>query len=379
MSATALAPTASVVLDFRHGGNSNAFAREGWRGCESGHRWSIGERNLLVLPPLARNRQFALTVDCDPPRPASVKQDLGLELNGVSLGVLPIRRGVPQRIILPGDIVSDAQDNTLVFVNPHLTPSRDKLAAALAWRRLELFPTATTLFNAPEPLAEPEDMAAVPMQDVLSLYQSLGQNCELGIFQRRYGAEPLGLLRFASIYPDRLVRGLRLRFEGIDAASDLSLAANRPGAELMGRHAIYDLSYHTFRKENEVDVEAFKVKELRRLSFLARLFFEQMENDEKIFVRRGDFETEGEFLALHQMLRAYNPEARLLLVQAAAPEQPERAAHVERLAPNLYRAFLSHFADPARVPTSLAYEDWLKICATLYLDQKARGRIEPEG
>ena len=33
--------------------------------------------------------------------------------------------------------------------------------------------------------------------DLVLDFESVGDNCELGIFQRRVGAEPLGLLRFA--------------------------------------------------------------------------------------------------------------------------------------------------------------------------------------
>ena len=368
----------SLVVDFAQGGNSEAFAREGWRGGEPRHRWSFGGRNLLVLPPMARSRQFALTLDCDPSQPPSVTQQLALELNGVSLGALQPRRGVPQQVIVPGDIVSDAQDNMLVCLNANLSTSaggEQSRALALAWRRLELSPDDATLFDPPETLPEPENIAALPVQTIVSLYQSLGQNCELGLFQRRCGAEPLGLLRFSSIFPDRLVQALRNRFAGVDAAAEFSLVAPRPGGELMGRQARFGLSYHTFKKENEVEIEALKVKELQRLGYLARLFVEQLENDEKIFVRLGDFEPEGEFRALHHLLRAFNPQARLLLVQPA----PARAGQVERLGPNLYRGFLSSFADPARVPSTLSVEDWLKVCATLYLDQRARGRIEPPG
>ena len=379
-------PATSLVIDFGQGGNSDAFAREGWRACEPRHRWSMGARNLLVLPALARSRQFALTVYCDPAQPPSVAQNLALEFNQASLGVLRPRRGVPLRLVVPGDIVNKSGDNTLVCLNPNV-PSSDRQSAgnrplgalAFAWRRLELSPDDTVTLDAPDTLPEPEDVAALNLQAVVGLYQSLGRNCELGIFQRRCGAEPIGLLRFASVFADRLVQGLRQRFAGIETATELSLVAPRAGGELMGRHALYGLSYHTFKKESEVDVEALRASESRRLGYLARLLIEQIENDEKIFVRLGEFESEGEFRALHQLLRVYNPQARLLMVQAAPPSEPERAGHVERLAPNLYRAFLSSFADPARVPSTLAYDDWLKICATLFLDQKEKGRVDAAG
>ena len=47
-------------------------------------------------------------------------------------------------------------------------------------------------------------------------FESLGDNCELGLVQRRAGVEPLGLLRFAGAPLRRLITALDARFEGID-------------------------------------------------------------------------------------------------------------------------------------------------------------------
>ena len=252
-------PTTSLVLIFARDGNSNAFAREGWRPSEPNHRWSAGERSLLVLPALAASPQFALTLHVDFAPVAGVQRTLALELNGVPLAILQPTRGVPQCLVVPGEIVSDRRENTLVchYSNAHAPDNHDLRWLAVAWRRLELTPDDTPPFGEPEPLPE-ADPAALPMQEVVTAFQSLGQNCELGIMQRRCGAEPLGLLRFASIFPDKLVQGLRTRFAGVEAAEKLSLVPAQPGGELMGRHAFYGFSYHTFKNERDVDVADFK-------------------------------------------------------------------------------------------------------------------------
>ena len=44
------------------------------------------------------------------------------------------------------------------------------------------------------------DLNTVPVlddRDLVLQFESIGDNCELGLVQRRAGSEPLGLLRFA--------------------------------------------------------------------------------------------------------------------------------------------------------------------------------------
>jgi hypothetical protein len=59
-------------------------------------------------------------------------------------------------------------------------------------------------------------------------FESLGHDCEFGLLQRRVGAEPLDLLRFATMTLDRLVDGLRQGFEGV--GEDVEVSCRRPGA-----------------------------------------------------------------------------------------------------------------------------------------------------
>ncbi len=47
-----------------------------------------------------------------------------------------------------------------------------------------------------------------PHADLLSRFESLGDGCEFGLVQRNFGAEPLGLLRWAGIPPWALIDSL---------------------------------------------------------------------------------------------------------------------------------------------------------------------------
>ncbi len=46
-------------------------------------------------------------------------------------------------------------------------------------------------------------------------FESLGDNCELGLVQRKLGAEPLGMFRFAGAPLGHLLCAMRSRFEGM--------------------------------------------------------------------------------------------------------------------------------------------------------------------
>jgi hypothetical protein len=62
---------------------------------------------------------------------------------------------------------------------------------------------------------------------------SLGDNCEFGLVQRRGGAEPLGLLRFASIFLpieirlEKLAAVLERKFEGLCVAETMMASRRR--------------------------------------------------------------------------------------------------------------------------------------------------------
>jgi hypothetical protein len=52
-------------------------------------------------------------------------------------------------------------------------------------------------------------------RELVIQFESLGDNCELGLVQRMAGAEPLGLLRFAGVPLRHLIRAMEARFEGM--------------------------------------------------------------------------------------------------------------------------------------------------------------------
>jgi hypothetical protein len=361
------------------GSNAEPYLGEGWHHAEVGHRWTDGLTSVLRLPPFKPQPWFALTIQCWPFNPPGVEQTATLVLNGTQIANYRPPHLPPVAIAVPGELVRADGENQLVLHHPNAASpaltqegNGDTRLLALALQALsfepldELPPVAPHLL--PE-VAPPEDPAEA--QAVVEMFQSLGQNCGFGGTQRFYKAEPYGLLRFASIHPDQLVRGLRTRFEGVGDVSRLHFHIAEDTGELKGRHSVYGLDYHTFKKPDEIDVAAFAQTESRRLAYLARLFFEQLENDEKIFLRVKSFETPGEALALHRLLRAYHPRARLLILDRPPSHAPERAGRVIELRPGLYRGYFLTTSDPVDGPRPPP-EEWLRLCATVVAYERGR-------
>src|ERR1700758_3814147 len=85
--------------------------------------------------------------------------------------------------------------------------------------------------------------AALADRDLVLQFESLGDNCELGLVQRRVGVEPLGLFRFASAPLRHLIRAMDARFAGI--ADPDHVRVETQNGEYMIRLSKYDFIYHT--------------------------------------------------------------------------------------------------------------------------------------
>src|ERR1700754_4026385 len=100
----------------------------------------------------------------------------------------------------------------------------------------------------------PIDPATTPElsdRELVLKFESLGDNCELGLVQRRVGAEPLGLLRFSGTPLRHLLRAMEARFEGL--ADPNSIRIRPENGEFMVKLAKYDFLYHAEMKVGAID------------------------------------------------------------------------------------------------------------------------------
>lgn len=207
--------------------------------------------------------------------------------------------------------------------------------------------------------------AATPEPSVAKLmlaFESLGERCDFGAVQRKYGVEPLGLLRFALAPFEGLVAALDDGFAAVGSEQDTEFSAYL--AEHMIEMKRYGLTFHTCVYHAELadaDFAAFRRQQLRRLVFLKRKLLADLEEAEKIFVYSDPRRTaDADALTLFGALGRYGPNA-LLFVRPADDRHPPGA--VEVLQERLLVGYVDRFTrfGAGELPP---YETWRRLCET---------------
>ena len=100
-----------------------------------------------------------------------------------------------------------------------------------------------------------------------------------------------------------------------------------------------------------MDVDALRRKELTRLKMLVRLFREDLEDGEKVFVllRKDAPLDEFEVLPVISLMRRYNPKAALLWVTVAGPDERHLVGQCEMVGNNLLKGYIDRFSGPNRI------------------------------
>jgi tetratricopeptide (TPR) repeat protein len=185
--------------------------------------------------------------------------------------------------------------------------------------------------------ASDEDKRALMMR-----FESLGGTgpdggCEFGFFQRQFGAEPLGLFRWAMVPLSSLIDCLTSRFAGIGEIDKITIAAN--GGQWEITDTVYDTKMHSFVPVNEVSHDRMIVTASKRMRYLRDKLIADLENPEKIFVLKSAWKplTDAETKALSEAIRSYGT-GELLCVCAADAEHPE--GRVEAVAPSVFVGYI---------------------------------------
>jgi len=192
---------------------------------------------------------------------------------------------------------------------------------------------------------------------LFSHFESLGDNCEFGIVQRLGGVEPLGLLRWATIYPQNLLTCLQTRFEGIGELSNTEIIRQSEEWSVVDKRYF---SMHTFVRVDQNDPETFRRKMARRLVFLRNKLIEDLSDAEKVFVyKTSDGLLEFDVMELiFEALQVYGP-VRLLCVRK--PLDSHVNLDMELLRDRLAVGYLSHMSkDPLKARGY--FDEWTTIC-----------------
>jgi hypothetical protein len=385
-----------LTINFATAGNSLAYLGGGWARSEPDHSWGIGAESHLVFPRLEAADEYVLTLDVVPfvHLPELPGQRLIVSVNDTVVGSTDLSRPtllgyrIPaslarrsDRMLItlqhpdaarPKDFSNTGDDRYLAFALSEAKLYRVTDSGAAAGSRLPpglmLGSTNERSFGARGHVDLTEwamTRTGLTIPEIALKFESLGENCEFGLFQRRCDAEPLGLLRFSSTFMRNLIRGIDSGFDGLGAIDDIDpRLEGGPRKEYMIHEKRYSLVYHTFVYEGQRSIWLMREQESARLKFLRRKFMEELEANDKIFVYKfGAPVSEEEILPLHMALNRYG-EATLLWVVQAERDRP--AGTVEVVMPGLLKGYIDRFA-PNDNAHDLSFDGWLRVCANAYV------------
>jgi tetratricopeptide (TPR) repeat protein len=190
-------------------------------------------------------------------------------------------------------------------------------------------------------------------------FESLGSNCEFGMIQRASGVEPLGLLRWANIKPDRLITMLDTEFDGVGDAEFTTVETNSNGEYMMEDKRYFQM--HTFVHVGQMTKEGILNQAMIRSRFLARKLREDLNEANKILVYKSHWGglTNEEIAGLFAAVLRYGPN-RLLCVHKV--ELDKGVTRLRKLGDGLFLAAMPELTEyPQEAKTR--FRLWEDICS----------------
>lgn len=167
-------------------------------------------------------------------------------------------------------------------------------------------------------------------KDLALRFEGLGDHCEFGTIQRRLGADPLGLFRFAAIDAEALARLIRNRLEPLGEAAFIELGLTASD-EYMVRDTRGFFHMHCFVRKGSVDADRFLKQQITRMAYLKRKLIEDLETGAKIFVHKSSLHRIADEVAidLHDAIETFGRNT-LLVIRMQDDDNPAGSVSVLR-------------------------------------------------
>lgn len=356
-----------LVIDFGWTGNSASYRRTGWADPEPRYTWTIGRESTLEFPRPSLPGAYRLVLEVSPFlwQDRLTTQHLSVAINNHEVGTFAITGGgsiecaVPWRLIARGEwvLVMLSHPDAARPIDINRVPDHREIA--LAFETVSLVRDLDGQAAPRGDTSPADDPSRLPVDQLMMRFESLGENCEFGLAQRRCGAEPLGLLRFASTPLAALLTALKHRFEGLGEPDRIEVQVSADHREYLVLDRRYGILYHPWLLVGEGTAEEIAAREVKRLPLLKRKLIEDLEEGRKIFVYRGMQPLSRVLMSrLGEALRRYGP-CTLLWVEAHDATHP--AGTVETLGEGLLKGYIDRFA-PGENAHDLSLDGWITLC-----------------
>ena len=300
--------TEPLEISFRDPGNSLTYRGTGWSVREVFGIWMFGDESTLILPRPATPGDYLLELEVGALlAPGRCEfQRLSIRVNGIGVGNFVVRGNATVECWVPWSVLGGPMKSMVILSHPdgwkpsELTggegdervislfarTARLSLLTERAWAADHLRPDEEAQLAAI--IGQQEGVDGVAMHELMLDFESLGSNCELGMVQRHYGVEPLGLFRFSYTPLRGLLAALEGDFRTVSFGDQASLVLHPETREYELVDRVHGFEWHTWQYDGQADAETLERQELVRLPYLVRRFYETLEDGEKILVVRDE-------------------------------------------------------------------------------------------
>ncbi len=211
----------------------------------------------------------------------------------------------------------------------------------------------------------------IPTAEIVSNFESMGGaglGCEFGLFQRFFGAEPLGLLRWTEMEPEQLLAALEMAFDGVGNPDQTIMRVPEHGNHLEygASDRRFGMRMHTFVRADQIPADKMFVQLCRRLTYLRSKFLADLREGDKIFVYKNAYRnlSDDEIARLHDAVRRYG---KVTWLYVRRQTENNRFPNVEALEPGLLIGNIDQFAVGLDgKESSLPASSWAAVARNAY-------------
>ena len=120
------------------------------------------------------------------------------------------------------------------------------------------------------------------LREIIAQFESIGDNCEFGLVQRYFGAEPVSLFRFSALESSRLIELLDVGLEPLGDPEHTKIIEEAGEYVVKDDRGFYWM--HSFLRINQVDPDRYLRQQSARIALLKRKFLSDLRSGYKIYV-----------------------------------------------------------------------------------------------
>jgi hypothetical protein len=360
------------------------YLDHGWGDdTDDGFTRTLGSKSRIVIPRPTIPANYTLRMLVKPFLIQNQPPDrrVALSINGTAVGTACVRDVSILECDVDWELLAAGSSIDLLFtlqgaMRPGDVPDSSdsqKLGLGFEWLQLLNFARPSEIEAMALARSAREQSKKLPVADLMTCFESLGENCEFGLVQRLCGAEPLGLLRFSSSPLPKLLNALNSRFDGMGKLENIEVQVSSNGKEYMVQDLRFGFHYHAWVLVGEQLPESVLQRECRRVPFLIRKLREDLAAGEKIFIYHGMSPlTLEDALQLRAAIHRYG-DGTLMWVELADRDHPPGC--VEWIARGILKAYVERFA-PGENVHDISLDSWVAVCRTAYgmFAQESAGR-----